>query len=45
MDNALIALCISIFSVLVASLSLGWNVYRDVILKPKDTLINSHNRS
>ncbi len=30
-----IALTVSIFSVLVASLSLGWNIYRDVILKAK----------
>ena len=30
-----VALSISIFSVLVAALSLGWNVYRDVILKAK----------
>lgn len=30
-----IALIISIFSVLVASLSLGWNIFRDVILKAK----------
>mgnify|MGYP001592975188 CR=1 FL=1 len=30
-----IALAVSIFSVLVASLSLGWNIYRDIILKAK----------
>jgi len=30
-----IALIISIVSVLVASISLGWNIYRDVILKAK----------
>lgn len=29
------ALWISIFSFVIASLSLGWNIYRDVILKPK----------
>jgi hypothetical protein len=30
-----IALLISIFSVLVAAFSLGWNIYRDIILKAK----------
>jgi hypothetical protein len=30
-----LAIFISIFSVLVAALSLGWNIYRDVILKAK----------
>ena len=35
MDNSIIAIIISIFSVLVAAVSLGWNIYRDVILKPK----------
>lgn len=30
-----IALFVSIFSVLVAALSLGWNIYRDIILKAK----------
>jgi hypothetical protein len=30
-----IAVAISIISVLIASLSLGWNIYRDVILKAK----------
>ncbi len=30
-----LAILISLFSVLIASISLGWNVYRDVILKPK----------
>jgi len=29
------ALIVSIFSVLIASLSLGWNIYRDIILKAK----------
>ena len=35
MSNSDIAIIISIFSVLVASFSLGWNIYRDVILKPR----------
>jgi hypothetical protein len=35
MDTSQIAIIISIFSVLVAAFSLGWNIYRDVILKPK----------
>jgi hypothetical protein len=30
-----IALVVSFFSVIVASLALGWNIYRDIILKPK----------
>jgi hypothetical protein len=30
-----LALIVSIVSVVIASLALGWNVYRDVILKPK----------
>ena len=35
MNTAELALTISIFSVLVAALSLGWNIYRDVILKAR----------
>ncbi len=35
MDNSQIAILISVVSILVATFSLGWNVYRDVILKPK----------
>lgn len=35
MDTSTIAIIVSIFSVGVAGLSLGWNIYRDVILKPK----------
>ena len=30
-----IALVVSIFSALIASSALGWNIYRDVVLKPK----------
>lgn len=30
-----LAILISVFSVFLASLALGWNVYRDVILKPR----------
>ena len=32
---ALIAVAISIISLVVATFSVGWNVYRDVILKPR----------
>lgn len=35
MDIQLTALTISFVSILVAGLSLGWNIYRDVILKPR----------
>ncbi len=35
MSLALIALLISGLSVAVASLSLGWNIYRDVLAKPR----------
>ena len=35
MDATLTALGISFFSLLVAGLSLGWNIYRDVVLKPR----------
>lgn len=35
MDANLTAIGISFFSLLLAGLSLGWNIYRDVILKPK----------
>ena len=30
-----LALIVSIASALIASLALGWNIYRDVVLKPK----------
>jgi hypothetical protein len=29
------ALTISIISLLIAAFSLGWNIYKDIILKPK----------
>ncbi len=35
MDIHLTALGISFISLLIASLSLGWNIYRDVVLKPR----------
>jgi len=35
MSSGQIALLISFGSLLVAAISLGWNVYRDVIRKPK----------
>ena len=35
MTTEQIALVVSIVSVLIASLALGWNVYRDVIMKPR----------
>ena len=35
MSLEIIAIIISVFSALLAVFSLGWNVYRDVILKPK----------
>ncbi len=35
MSTEQVALLISIFSVLIASTSLGWNIYRDVVLKAK----------
>jgi hypothetical protein len=31
----LIALCVSILALIASSLSLGWNIYRDVVLKPR----------
>jgi hypothetical protein len=31
----LIALAVSMFALIASSLSLGWNVYRDVVLKPR----------
>lgn len=34
-DNIVIPLIISIISVAIALFALGWNVYRDVILKPR----------
>ena len=30
-----VALAVSIFSILIAALSLGWNIYRDLILKAR----------
>jgi hypothetical protein len=35
MDNSAIAILISVISAAIATFSLGWNVYRDVVLKPK----------
>jgi len=35
METTYLAIGISVFSVLIASLSLGWNIYRDIILKAK----------
>ena len=35
MNTAELAILISIFSAILAAISLGWNIYRDVILKPK----------
>lgn len=34
MNTQNIAIILSVFSICVAALSLGWNIYRDVILKP-----------
>jgi len=34
-QSALIATVISIFSLVTSALALGWNIYRDVILKPR----------
>ena len=30
-----LAIIISLFSIVLAALSLGWNIYRDIILKPR----------
>ena len=35
MEASEIAISISIFSVITATLSLGWNIYRDIILKSR----------
>lgn len=35
MDKATVAIIVSIISAVIAGLSLGWNIYRDVVLKPK----------
>ena len=35
MDKATIAILVSVGSLLVAGLSLGWNIYRDIVLKPR----------
>ncbi len=35
MDKATLAIIISSISAAIAGLSLGWNIYRDVILKPR----------
>ena len=35
MENNIIALTLSIISLFIASLSLGWNIYRDIVLKPR----------
>ena len=31
----LMALCISLFALMASFLSLGWNIYRDVVMKPR----------
>ena len=35
MDNSSVAILVSLISIGVAALSLGWNIYRDIIAKPK----------
>ena len=35
MSTAEIAIAISVLSAVAAALSLGWNIYRDIVLKPK----------
>ncbi|MEW8338194.1 MAG: hypothetical protein AB2596_21470 [Candidatus Thiodiazotropha sp.] len=35
METAQVAIFISIVSACIAGISLGWNIYRDVIIKPK----------
>lgn len=35
MDTSELAILTSIFSIIFAAISLGWNIYRDVVLKPK----------
>lgn len=35
MTETQVAICISIFSALIAGFALGWNIYRDVIIKPR----------
>ena len=35
MPLGILALVISLFSILIAALSLGWNIYRDIVLKAK----------
>src|SRR5438105_15817189 len=35
MTTVAIALAISFLSLVIAAVSLGWNIYRDVVLKPK----------
>ena len=35
MDKELFAVIISVASIVLASLSLGWNIYRDIVLKAK----------
>lgn len=35
MDNSSVAILVSLISVGVAALSLGWNIYRDIVAKPK----------
>ena len=35
MPTEYVALAVSIFSILIAALSLGWNIYRDIILKAR----------
>ena len=31
----ILALCISVLALITSALSLGWNIYRDVVMKPK----------
>ncbi|MEW7987350.1 MAG: hypothetical protein ACH255_19890 [Candidatus Thiodiazotropha sp.] len=39
METAQIAILISVVSACIAGISLGWNIYRDVIIKPKVDII------
>ena len=35
MKHETLAILISVFSIIMAALALGWNIYRDIILKPR----------
>lgn len=35
MDKATVAIIVSVISAIIAGLSLGWNIYRDLVLKPR----------